>query len=272
MAAAAGARPVRSRPRPTSSSRPPAARRADQRHDQRQGQVGDDRVRAAAALRGRRRARRGDVHAARRGRRRRACWPRASSRRWSASATARATARRPRSPRRSRSRVAPRSARVAVISDTDGQLVTRSAATGPAPTVGDVAISDASIERDPVTLTWKRSAGTTSAILFSPDDGDSWRPLAFRVAGESFVGQPGDAGRHGSGPLRGRDHGRPARRGRAAHRRHRERVQRGADGADHVAAGGRSVALGPAADPLHRGGGRPRPGARRRRDRLELGP
>ena len=81
-------------------------------------------------------------------------------------------------------------ARVAVISDTDGQLVTRSAATGPAPTVGDVAISDASIERDPVTLTWKRTAGTTSVVLFSPDDGDSWRPLAFRVTGESFVVDP----------------------------------------------------------------------------------
>ena len=80
--------------------------------------------------------------------------------------------------------------KVSVISDTEGPLVTRIAATGPAPTAGDVAISDASIERDPVTLTWKRSAGTTSAILFSPDDGDSWRPLAFRVAGESFTINP----------------------------------------------------------------------------------
>ncbi len=80
--------------------------------------------------------------------------------------------------------------RVSVTSDTAGQLITRVAATGPAPTVSDVAISDASIERDPVTLTWKRSAGTISAILFSPDDGDSWRPLAFRVAGESFSVNP----------------------------------------------------------------------------------
>ncbi len=41
-----------------------------------------------------------------------------------------------------------------------------------------------------MTLTWKRSAGTTSAIFFSPDDGASWRPLAFRVTGESFVVNP----------------------------------------------------------------------------------
>ena len=80
--------------------------------------------------------------------------------------------------------------KVSVISDSDGALVTRTAATGAAPTAGDVAISDPSIERDPVTLTWKRSAGTTSAIFFSPDDGASWRPLAFRVTGESFVINP----------------------------------------------------------------------------------
>ena len=78
---------------------------------------------------------------------------------------------RSRSPRPSRSRRPPRSARSVVISDSDGALVTRTAATGAAPTAGDVAISDPSIEQDPVTLTWKRSAGSTSAIFFSPDDG-----------------------------------------------------------------------------------------------------
>jgi hypothetical protein len=80
--------------------------------------------------------------------------------------------------------------KVVVVSDTDGTLVTRTASAGAAPTAGDVAISDSSIEKDPVTLTWKRSAGSTSAIFFSPDDGVSWRPLAFRVVGESFVINP----------------------------------------------------------------------------------
>ena len=92
-----------------------------------------------------------------------------------------------------------------MISDTAGQLITRVAAIGPAPTVSDVAISDASIERDPVTLTWKRSAGTISAIFFSPDDGDSWRPLAFRVAGESFSVNPETL----AGPSAGASRSRP---------------------------------------------------------------
>lgn len=80
--------------------------------------------------------------------------------------------------------------RVVVVSDADGPLGTRAAATGPAPEVSDVTISDASIGADPVTLRWKRTPGTRAAVLFSPDDGKSWRPLTFRQTGESFEIDP----------------------------------------------------------------------------------
>ena len=45
------------------------------------------------------------------------------------------------------------------------RIGSRTAAAGAAPTAGDVTISDPSIERDPVTLSWKRSAGSVSAVL-----------------------------------------------------------------------------------------------------------
>ena len=80
--------------------------------------------------------------------------------------------------------------KVTVVNTADGALGTRSAAAGPAPTVGTVAISDPRIAAAPVTLTWKRSPGSVSAVLFSPDDGVTWRPLAFRLSGESLVIRP----------------------------------------------------------------------------------
>ena len=194
--AAAAGRPARSTPRPTSSCRRPGSRGVLI-----SGTVNatDKSATITSALplpySGRRRARRGHVHAAGRGRRRRRCSPSGASRR---RALRRRRGRRSdrvvRRDRRDPGRP-PRSARSRSSATATAPLGTRSAATGAAPTVGDVAISDPRIDAAPVTLTWKRSAGSISAMFFSPDDGVSWRPLAFRLSGESFVIKPRDARR-----------------------------------------------------------------------------
>ena len=210
-------------------------RRADQRHDQREGQDGFDRVGAAAALRGRRRAGRRDVHAARRGRRGR---PARGASFHAVGAFRRRRGRRSlrfvrRGGRDSRGR-----------RDRQGRCHQPQRRPACHAYRRDRPGTDRERRRD---LRRQHRAGARHPDLEAVgriDIGDLLLARRRRVVAPAGVprrwrvvrDQPRDAGRHGGGPLRGHDHRRAARGGRAAHRRHRERVQRRADDRDHVAA------------------------------------
>lgn len=80
--------------------------------------------------------------------------------------------------------------RVRVVRDTQGVLLDTSSASAPAPAPTGVGSSTNTIGTSDATIDWSGASGSEFAVLFSPDDGQTWTPVGFDVTASELVVDP----------------------------------------------------------------------------------